>query len=101
MRERSDGQLGRSLSASAKSWVLILYDNTPAAAIVAQAVRALPLMVMLLWHSFATLSDDVLSAAALDGLSPRRVLWRVALPQRWRAVTAAWIVAFAVAAGDL
>jgi len=86
---------------TSKSWLLLLYDNTPLAPIVAQAVRALPLATMLLWHSFATLGDDVLAAAALDGCTPRQVFWRVALPQRWRAILAAWIVAFAVAAGDL
>jgi iron(III) transport system permease protein len=86
---------------SHKSWLLLLYDNTPLAPIIAQSIRALPLTIMLLWHSFATLSDDVLSAASLDGLSPLRVFEKIALPQRWRAVLAAWIIAFAVAAGDL
>src|SRR5262245_3796936 len=65
-----------------KSWLLILYDHTPLAPILAQAVRALPLATLMVWHSFRTVSDDVLAAAALDGLSPWRVLWRVALPQR-------------------
>jgi iron(III) transport system permease protein len=83
------------------SWLLLLYDQTPLAPIVAQAIRALPLSILLLWHSFATLDSDVLDAAALDGLSPGRVFWKVALPQRWRAVVAVLIAAFAVAAGDL
>jgi iron(III) transport system permease protein len=90
-----------SFDGTHKSWLLILYDNTPLAPILAQAIRALPLTTLLLWHSFATLSNDVLDAAALDGLSPRRVFWRIAVPQRWRAMVAAWIAAFAVAAGDL
>src|SRR5205085_12508858 len=82
-------------------WLLLLYDNTPLAPMLAQAIRALPLATMLLWHSFSTLDNDVLAAAALDGLSPARVFWRIALPQRWRAVLAAWLAAFAVAAADL
>jgi iron(III) transport system permease protein len=86
---------------TAKSWLLILYDNTPLAPIIAQAIRALPLAILLLWYSFSILDRDVLDAAALDGLSPMRVFWRVALPQRWRAVVAAWLAAFAIAAGDL
>jgi len=86
---------------TAKSWLLVLYDHTPLATIIAQAIRALPLAILLLWHSFATLDRDVLDAAALDGLSPARVFWQIALPQRWRAVVAAWIAALAVAAGDL
>jgi iron(III) transport system permease protein len=85
----------------AKSWLLALYDNTPLAPIIAQAIRALPLTSMVLWHSFAGLNRDVLAAAALDGLSPWRVFWKIAVPQRWPAITAAWIMAFAVAAGDL
>jgi len=84
-----------------KSWLLVLYDETPLAPILAQTIRALPLATMLLWHSFSTLSDDVLAAAALDGLSPRKVFWKIAVPQRWQAIGATWIVAFAVAAGDL
>jgi iron(III) transport system permease protein len=86
---------------TSKSWLLILYDQTPLAPILAQAIRALPLATMLAWHSFATLSDNVLAAAALDGLAPRRVFWQIAVPQRWRAIIAAWIAAFAVATGDL
>jgi hypothetical protein len=52
-------------------------------------------------HSFRTLDGDVLAAAALDGASPWRVFWRIALPQRWMALVAAWLAAFAIAAGDL
>jgi iron(III) transport system permease protein len=84
-----------------KSWLLALYDETPLAPILAQTIRALPLATMLLWHSFSTLSDDVLAAAALDGLSPRKVFWKIAVPQRWQAIGATWIMAFAVASGDL
>jgi len=84
-----------------KSWLLILYDNSPLAPILAQAIRALPLATLIAWHSLATLSDDVLGAAALDGLSPWQVFWRIALRQRWRAIAAAWLAALAVAAGDL
>jgi len=85
----------------AKSWLLILYDQTPLAPIIAQAIRALPLSTMLLWHSFATLDRDVLAAAALDGLSPLGIFRKIAWPQRRRVIIAAWLVALAVAAGDL
>jgi iron(III) transport system permease protein len=86
---------------TSKSWLLVLYDDTPLAPIIAQAMRALPLATLLVWHSLATLDDEVLAAAALDGLSPTRVFLRIAVPQRWRAIAAAWMAAFAVAAGDL
>jgi len=84
-----------------KSWLLVLYDQTPLAPVVAQAIKAMPLVTMFLAYSFASLSDDVLEAAALDGLPPRMVLWRLALPLRRRALAAALIAALAVAAGDL
>jgi iron(III) transport system permease protein len=86
---------------TSKAWLLVLYDQTPLAPVVAQAIKALPLVTMFLAYSFASLSDDVLEAASLDGLPPRAVLWRVALPLRWRALVAAGIAALAVAAGDL
>jgi ABC-type Fe3+ transport system permease subunit len=86
---------------TSKSWLLTLYDQTAAAPMLAQAIRALPLATLLLWFSFARLSDDVLEAAALDGLSPLGVFWQIAVRQRWRAIVAAWVAAFAVAAGDL
>jgi ABC-type Fe3+ transport system permease subunit len=78
-----------------------LYDHTPVVVMLAQAIHALPLATLIAWHSFRTLSDDVLAAAALDGASPWRVFWRIALPQRWMALVAAWLAAFAIAAGDL
>ena len=78
-----------------------LYDHTPVVVMLAQAVHALPLATLIAWHSFRTLSDDVLSAAALDGASPWQALWRIALPQRWTALVAAWLASFAIAAGDL
>jgi iron(III) transport system permease protein len=84
-----------------KSWLLMLYDDTPLAPILAQAIRALPIAAVLAWHSFRTLSQDVLDAAALDGLAPRQVFWRIAIPERRAALAGAWLAAFAVAFGDL
>jgi iron(III) transport system permease protein len=81
--------------------LIYLYDNTPLVVMLAQAIHALPLATLIAWHSFRTLSGDVLAAAALDGASPWRVFWRIALPQRWPAMVAAWLAAFAIAAGDL
>jgi iron(III) transport system permease protein len=81
--------------------LIYLYDRTPLAPVLAQTVRALPLTILLLWRAFASLNDDVLAAAALDGLSPWQTLVRIALPQRWKGLAAAGLAAFAVAAGDL
>ena len=78
-----------------------LYNQTALAPVLAQAVRALPLAILLCWHSLATLSDDVLAAAQLDGAGPWQTLCRIALPQRRLAIAGAWLAALAVAAGDL
>lgn len=78
-----------------------LYDDTLVPTILTVTVHALPIAVLVAWHSFVSLSDDELSAAALDGAGPLNTLWRVALPQRWLALAGAWLAAFAVAAGDL
>lgn len=84
-----------------KSWLLWLYDDTPLAPMLAQAIRALPLVGLLLGYSFGTLRDNLLAAAALDRVPPWTIFWRIVLPLRWRAVAAAGLVAWAIAAGDL
>jgi len=81
--------------------LIYLYDKTVLAPVVAQAIRALPIAIVLVWHSLATLSDDELDAAALDGAGRLRKLWLIALPQRWPALSGAWLAAFAIAAADL
>ena len=78
-----------------------LYDDTLVPTILATTVRSLPLSVLLVWHSLATLRDDELAAAALAGASPLGVLWKVALPQRWPALSGVWLAALAISAGDL
>ena len=54
-----------------------------------------------MWHAFRTLPDQMLDSAAVDGAGPITQLWRIALPCRRRALVLAWIVALAVALGDL
>ena len=84
-----------------ESWLILLYEKTLVAPAIAQAVHALPLAILLVWHSLATLSDDELAAAQLDGAGPLRTFWLIALPQRWLALGGAWVASFAIAAGDL
>jgi iron(III) transport system permease protein len=81
--------------------LVFLYDETLVPSILTTTIHALPVAVLLVWHSLATLRDDELAAAALDGAGPIRTLWLIALPQRWPAIVGAWLAAFAVAAGDL
>jgi iron(III) transport system permease protein len=81
--------------------LIYLYDKTVLAPVLAQAIRALPVAILIVWHALATLGDDELSAAALDGAGTLRRLWLIVLPQRWPAMIGAWLAALAVAAGDL
>ena len=78
-----------------------LYDRSILAPVVALTVRALPLATLILWHAFRSLPREMLDAAAVDGAGGLARLWRIALPNRLPALAVAWIVALAVALGDL
>jgi iron(III) transport system permease protein len=78
-----------------------LYDRTIAAPALAQAARALPFVLFIAWHALAKFDRGQQEAAALDGYGPWGVLWRVVLPQRWRALVAAWGLALAIGVGDV
>ncbi|MCX7425803.1 MAG: ABC transporter permease subunit [Planctomycetia bacterium] len=78
-----------------------LYDQSILAPVAALAFRGLPLATLILWHAFATLPGEVLDAAAVDGAGPIGRLVRIALPSRLPALALAWLVALAVALGDL
>lgn len=77
-----------------------LYDSNFAPWLV-QTVRALPLVTLILWPALASVPQVMLDAAATDGTGWWGRLLRVALPQRWPAVAAAWLVGLAVAVGEL
>ncbi len=93
--------LMRALNQEWSPALIYLYDKTAFAPVIAQAIRALPIAILLVWHSLATVNDDELSAAALDGAGPLCRFWLIALPQRWTAIAGAWLAALAIAAGDL
>ncbi len=78
-----------------------LFDETVFGAVLATSCRALPLAVMICWVAAVTLNRQTLEAATLDGAGPIRQFLSVILPQRRRAFAIAWLVAFAVAYGDL
>jgi iron(III) transport system permease protein len=82
-------------------WLLALYDRSIAPIWLAQTLRALPLCTLVLWYALRTIPSELLQSATLDGASASARFFRVALPQRWPSVAAAWLVALAVAAGDL
>jgi iron(III) transport system permease protein len=78
----------------------VLYDSNFAPWLV-QTIRALPLATLILWPALASIPQSVLDAAATEGAGWWGRLWRIAVPLRWPAVAAAWLVALAIAIGEL
>jgi iron(III) transport system permease protein len=66
-----------------------------------QTVRALPLVTLILWAALASVPHSLIDAAALDGAGWWGSLLRIALPLRWPAAIAAWLVGLAIAWGEL
>jgi iron(III) transport system permease protein len=66
-----------------------------------QTVRGLPLTTLILWAAFTSVPHTLLETATLDGAGWWRKLARVALPLRWPAISVAWLIAFAIAVGEL
>jgi iron(III) transport system permease protein len=77
-----------------------LYDSDFAPWLV-QTIRALPLVTLVLWAALATIPQVMLDAAKADRAGPLRRWVSIALPQRWPAVAAAWLIGLAVAVGEL
>lgn len=77
-----------------------LYDSDFAPWLV-QTIRATPLATLVLWPALASIPQAMLDTAATEGSGWWGRLLRIALPQRWPAVIAAWLVAFAIAVGEL
>jgi iron(III) transport system permease protein len=81
-------------------WLTWMY-HTIAAPMLAQAIRALPLAMFLVWLGFRSIAEEQLEAAALDGAGRWARFYHIALPQRWQPICAAWIAAFLVAFNEL
>jgi iron(III) transport system permease protein len=77
-----------------------VYDS-PAMIVMAQTMRALPYVLLLLWPYLRAFPQDYLDAAALDGVGESGQVVRVVLPLSRRAFLAAWAVAFAFGLGEL
>jgi iron(III) transport system permease protein len=77
-----------------------LYDSNFAPWLV-QTVRTLPIATLILWPALASVPQVMLDTAATDGTGWWGQLFRIAVPQRWPAIAAAWLIAFAVAIGEL
>lgn len=77
-----------------------LYDSNFSPWLV-QSIRTLPIATLILWPALASVPQVMLDTAATDGTGHWGQLFRIAVPQRWAAIVAAWLVAFAVAIGEL
>ncbi len=77
-----------------------LYDSNFAPWLV-QTIRTLPIVTLILWPALASVPQVMLDTAAMDGTGWWVRLLRIAVPQRWPAIAAAWLIAFAVAIGEL
>ncbi len=75
--------------------------NSAAMLVLADVLRTLPFALLILWPAARTIPSEHLEAAALDGLGPRAIAWRVAIPLSLGALIAAWGVAFVLALGEL
>ena len=78
-----------------------LYDQTVAAPLLAQTLRALPIATLVLWFVLRLVPRELLEAAETDGAGGQRQLWSIVVPERAAAVAAAWVIAFAIAFGEL
>jgi iron(III) transport system permease protein len=78
-----------------------LYDQSIFAPWLALTLRALAPATLIMWHALATVPQEMLDCAAVDGAGPAARLWRIALPGRLWALALAWLAALAIALGDL
>ena len=73
---------------------------TPAAAVLASCVVALPILVKTAQPAIEAVPAELEQVARSLGLSPLAVAFRVTLPSAWRGVVAAVVLAFARAVGE-
>jgi ABC-type Fe3+ transport system permease subunit len=85
---------------SALAPLAVLYDSNFAPWLV-QTIRAAPLVTLVLWPALASIPQQMLDAAATEGAGWWGQLLRIAVPQRWPAVAAAWLVGLAIAVGEV
>lgn len=84
-------------------WPLLLwlYDRSITAPWLAMLIRSFPVAGLITWYAVNSVPEALLEAAAVDGAGPVRRLASVALPLMLPALAAAWLVALAVALGEL
>lgn len=81
--------------------LVFLYDHTVLPPLLAQLLRALPVSTFVMWYALWSVPTSTLDAAAAEGAKDGVLLWKIAVPQRLAALGATWLVAFAIALGEL
>lgn len=79
----------------------LLHTRTIFSPVLAIAIRCLPVAIFILWHGLRTIPPAVYQSAQLDGASWWQTLRYVMTPMRWRHLTLAWVVSYAIAMADL
>ncbi len=86
------------------AWLLEWFDIrlifTPAAAVIASAVVALPMLVKTAQPAIESVPADLEAVGRSLGLGPAAVFFRVTLPAAWRGVVAGLVLGFARAIGE-
>jgi iron(III) transport system permease protein len=80
--------------------VPVVYDSA-LMIVLADALRTLPYVLLVLWPALRAIPPEFLEAAAVDGYGDSGTIWRVALPLTRGPLLAAWSVAFVLALGEL
>ena len=83
------------------TWSIWLYNQTLAAPLLALMWRCLPLTILVCWFAASTIPTCREDAAAVDGIGPIGRFWFFCIGQRKLALGVAWLVAAAIAGGDL
>lgn len=73
---------------------------SPAAAVVASAVVALPMLVKTAQPAIESVPSDLEAVGRSLGLGPASVFFRVTLPSAWRGIVAGLVLGFARAVGE-
>ncbi len=81
--------------------LVFLYDRTIVPPLTAQVIKALPVAILILWLIFRGVPEETLESASTAGAGRWTRFWRIAMPQRLAALSAAWFAAFALAIGEV
>lgn len=78
-----------------------IYNQSVTAPVAVQALRALPLTVLILWTALRSIPQDGLDVAECDGVGAvRRMVW-LGLAARKQGVMLAWLAALCLSLGEL